>query len=170
MADRKKTILAILGAAILIVLIFAVLAVVGVVYFFRTHVAAIEASDKTAIEEIARTRDRFAGQTPMIERSHGEGDDFDRFVVHRPDPGAEPKPVEALRVLAYNPRDERMVRVRIPFWILRLAPRSRFNLLEGTDVDLGRTRLTLDDLERHGPGLILDAKDRRGSQVLVWLE
>jgi len=33
-----------------------------------------------------------------------------------------------------------------------------------------RVRLTLDDLERRGPGLILDQKDRHGSQVLVWTE
>jgi hypothetical protein len=30
--------------------------------------------------------------------------------------------------------------------------------------------LTLDDIERRGPGLILDQADRRGSHVLIWTE
>ena len=170
MANRKTTVLAILGAAFLVVIVFAVLAVVGLVYFFRTHVSTVEASNRTAVEEIARTRERFAGQTPMIERRDGDEDYNDRFIVHPPDPEAKPKPVQTLRVLAYNPRDERMVRVGIPFWILRLAPRGKLNLLDNTDVDIGHTRLTVEDLERHGPGIILDAKDHRGSQVIVWIE
>lgn len=30
--------------------------------------------------------------------------------------------------------------------------------------------LTFEDIERNGPGLILDAVDARGAQVLVWAE
>jgi hypothetical protein len=37
-------------------------------------------------------------------------------------------------------------------------------------VDSDRVNLKLEDLERMGPGLILDQKDRRGSEVLVWTE
>jgi hypothetical protein len=62
--------------------------------------------------------------------------------------------------------------VQIPFWLLHMVPSKHLSLLndEGIDIDTDRVRLTLDDLERRGPGLILDAKDRRGSLVLVWTE
>jgi hypothetical protein len=76
-------------------------------------------------------------------------------------------------VLAYDPDDERLVRISIPFWLLRLAPstkRMSFLSDNGIDFDSERVRLTLEDLERRGPGLILDHKDRHGSLVLVWTE
>ena len=62
--------------------------------------------------------------------------------------------------------------VSIPMWLLRLAPSNKFSFLNdnGIDFDSDRVHLTLDDLERRGPGLLLDQADRRGSQVLVWTE
>ena len=129
---------------------------------------AVDAAEQTAIEEIARTRQRFAGQTPLLERRADSADDDDeRFVVHHPGPASHARPVETLRILVYNPRDERMVRVNIPFWIIRVAPSARFNILEDADVDVGRARLTVEDLERLGPGLVLDTTDHRGARVLV---
>jgi hypothetical protein len=65
------------------------------------------------------------------------------------------------------------VRVSIPFWLLRLAPtgkRMSFLSENGVDFDSDRVHLTLEDLERRGPGLILDHIDRQGSLVLVWTE
>jgi hypothetical protein len=80
--------------------------------------------------------------------------------------------LETLRVLAYDIHAEKLVRVSIPFWLLRLAPTRHVSFLSdtGIDFDSDRVRLTLDDLERRGPGLILDQADHRGSQVLVWTE
>jgi hypothetical protein len=171
MADKKKTILAILGAAFLIVIIFAVLAIASLAYFIRTHVSAGDASNATAVEEIARMRERYAGQTPMIEKRAGSDEwDDDRFVIHRPEPGATAAPVQMLRVLAYNSHDERILRASIPFWILRLAPNGHFNILDTADIDMRRSHLSIEDLEHHGPGLIIDTEDARGSRVLVWLE
>ena len=38
----------------------------------------------------------------------------------------------------------------------------------GNDVDLAKLRLTVEDLERFGPTLILDQKDSDGARVLIW--
>jgi hypothetical protein len=55
-----------------------------------------------------------------------------------------------------------------------MAPGNRFSYMSDKDdkVDLGsrRVHLTLEDVERHGPGLILDQADRHGNLVLVWSE
>ena len=83
------------------------------------------------------------------------------------------KPLETLRVLAYDPDAEKLVRVSIPFWLLRLAPtnkRMSFLSDNGIDFDSDRVHLSLDDLERRGPGLVVDHTDRRGSLLLVWTE
>ena len=89
-----------------------------------------------------------------------------------PQASAADKPLVSLRVLAYDTRGRKLVHVSIPFWLLRMAPSKRMSFLNdnGIDFDSDRVHLTLEDLERRGPGLVLDQADRRGSQVLVWTE
>ena len=40
----------------------------------------------------------------------------------------------------------------------------------GIDFDSDKMHISLEDIERRGPGLLLDQTERRGSQVLVWTE
>ena len=114
-------------------------------------------------------RARFAGQQPLIEIRKD-----DEPLLHRDALRAVPAApkLDTLRVLAYDTRAGKLVHVSIPFWLLRLAPSRHMTFLSdsGIDFDSDRVHITLDDLERRGPGLILDQADRRGSQVLVWAE
>jgi uncharacterized membrane protein len=166
----KKTVLAVIGGIVLVVIIFIVAAIGGMAYFVRSHIQAQQTTTETASEEFAKARARFEGQHPMIERTRRDDDD-EQFVIHRPEASARRSEVQTLRALAFEHDRERLVRIAIPFWLLRLAPSGKgFSFMQDSDIDLGRTRLTIDDLERHGPGLILDTHDRRGSDVLVWVE
>jgi len=62
--------------------------------------------------------------------------------------------------------------VDLPFWLLRLVPSGRLGNVSGSGSDFSfeSGRITVDDLERHGPGLILDSKDSRNAQILIWTE
>jgi hypothetical protein len=169
----KKTILAIVGAVVVVVILFVVAAVGGVAYFVRSHMNTQQVSSETASDEFARTRAHFAGQHPMIERNSrpGDADDDDRYVIHHPEAGASHAALQSLHALAYDRRKEHLVRINVPFWLLRMAPSGKgFSFMNDSDIDLGRTRLTVEDLERHGPGLILDTHDRHNADVLVWVE
>ena len=168
----KKTILAVIGAVVVIGIVFVIAAVGGVAYFVRSHIHAQPTTSAAASEEFAKARERFAGQHPMIERNHSsDDDDDDRFVIHRPEASSPHVELQMLRALAYDRRQERLVHIAVPFWLLRLAPSGKgFSFMRDSDIDIGRARLTVEDLERHGPGLILDTRDRRGSDVLVWVE
>jgi hypothetical protein len=90
-------------------------------------------------------------------------------VIHRSERSAISSTDSRLRTLnamVYDPRDGRIVDVDIPFWLLRMMPAGgRFSFLNGQGVnfDSERTRLTVEDLEQHGAGLILDHRDRRGA-------
>jgi hypothetical protein len=42
--------------------------------------------------------------------------------------------------------------------------------VQGTGVDLDRLGVTAADIERHGPGPILDETRANGDRVLVWAE
>lgn len=168
---RLPTWVSVLIASVIIVGILAVAAVGGAAFFIYRHVHTTVTAQENAEIEFSQSRARFEGQPPLIELRHD-----DEPIVHREllrDVTSKPK-LDALRVLAYDQREGKLVRVSIPFWLLRMAPSKHLSFLNdnsiNVNVDSERVRLTLDDLERRGPGLLIDTKDRHGSQVLVWTE
>jgi len=168
--NNRKTWISVLIASVIIVGILAAAAIGGTAFFIYRHVNTEFTRTENADQQFKEARARFAGQQPLIEIRK----DDDEPVLHREAlRAAESSPkLETLRVLAYDTHAEKLVRVSIPFWLLRLAPSRHMTFLSdsGIDFDSDRVHITLDDLERRGPGLILDQADRRGSQVLVWAE
>jgi|SRR5262245_6113540 len=170
MSSKKlPTWVSILIASVIIVGMLAVAAVGGAAFFIYRHVNTSFAPSETAQTEFTQARARFEGQQPLIELRRD-----DEPIIHRElvKPTAERQKLATLHVLAYDRHDGKIVRVSIPFWLLRMAPSKNLSFLNdnGIDVDSERVRLTIDDLERRGPGLLIDTRDRRGSQVLVWTE
>ena len=169
--STRRTWVSVLIAGIIIVGLLAIAAVGGTAYFFYRHIHTEFTPPENADAEFAQARARFAGQQALIEIRHDEEPILHRELV--PKAGAAAKPLVSLRVLAYDTRARKLVQVTIPFWLMRLAPsgkRVSFLSDNGIDFDSDRVNLTLEDLERRGPGLVLDQADRRGSQVLVWTE
>ena len=167
--NKIPTWVSVLIAGVIIVGIMAVAVVGGAAFFIYRHVNTSFTGPQNAATEFAQARSRFAGQKPLIEMRN------DDPILHRElvkGTGTQPERIEALRVLVYDRYAGKLVRVSIPLWLLRMAPSKHFSFLSdsGIDMDSDRVNLTLEDLERRGPGLILDQKDRRGSEVLVWTE
>jgi hypothetical protein len=75
---------------------------------------------------------------------------------------------DALNVLAFDPDDGRIVRISIPFWLLRMKMRGATVDFNGNKMDLEDLKLTVEDLERFGPTLIVDHRNVHGERVLVW--
>ena len=167
--STRRTWLSVLIASVIIVGILAVAAVGGTAFFFYRHINAQSTSRESAEEQFAAARARFNGQKPLIEIRRGD----DPIVHHEmlAEAHSDAK-IEALRVLAYDPDENKLVRVSIPFWLIRLMPGKNFSFLNdnGIDFDSDRVRLTARDLERLGPSLILDEQDRHGAYVIVWTE
>jgi hypothetical protein len=132
-------------------------------WFVRSHVNVQPTTVAAAASDFQTVHERFADQKPLIEL-----DDRGNFVHANTDrPNGTRKP-ESLNVMAFDAHKEDVVRVDIPFWMLRL--KSRGNLIGSGDIDLQKLRLTVEDLERFGPTLIVDHKDMDGSRVLVWTQ
>ena len=165
----RKTWVSIVIATVIIVGILAVSAVGGTAYFIYRHVHTQFVPTEGADQQFKDARARFAGQKPLIEITRGEEPIFHRETIPKEMPAAK---LDVLRVLAYDTRANKLVNVSIPMWLLRMAPSNKFSFMKdnGIDFDSDRVHITLDDLERRGPGLLLDQADRRGSQVLVWTE
>jgi hypothetical protein len=132
-------------------------------WFVRSHVEVRTTTVTAASGDFDAVRARFSAQKPLIELDdHGE---FIRANTDRPAGSIRP---QSLNVMAFDSDDEKVVRMDLPFWLLRLKSGGTRFSMGGGDVDLAKLRLTVEDLERFGPTLILDHKDQKGSRVLIW--
>lgn len=168
MAKVKTWIWVVVGIVVVGILCLIALAAAGL-WFAKTHIQVQQATTATISQEFDEVRARFASQKPLIEL-----DDRGRFVRANTDrPAGSPRP-DAMHVMVFSAKDDKVVRMSIPFWLLRLkGPGSRIALggqidLGNGDLDLKRMNITVEDLERYGPTLIIDHSTPRGDRVLVW--
>jgi hypothetical protein len=162
----RNTWISILIAAVIVLCLAGLTLVAGGIYFVRHNLHTSTMSAEAATAEFDRLTARFAGQQPLLAL---QGND----VIVQPPSGGERHEITALHVVAYDSNDGKLVNVTVPGWLLRMAPSGDGHIrINGVDVlERGGRRITLDDLERHGPGLVMAAPpdDNRG-RVLIWSE
>jgi len=168
MASKKTWIWIIVSVLGVIVLTLFALAGAGV-YFVSRHISATRTSSASALDQFDQCRARFKDQPPLFDL-----DEFDRArVVRSPEelPTSTTRPNE-LWILAWNPNEEpqRLVKLSVPFWILRLG-RRKFDVMSGDrPFDVSRLHLDVDELERIGPVLVLDFRRASGERVMIWTQ
>jgi hypothetical protein len=149
------------------VVVVGILGVIGMaaagLWFVKSHVDIRPTTTASASADFQTIRARFVNQRPLIEL-----DDRGNFLHANTDRPAGTVQPTSLNIMAFDSKDERVVRMDLPFWMLRLKMRgSRFDV-GGGNVDLAKLRLTVEDLERFGPTLIVDHRGSDGSRVLIW--
>jgi hypothetical protein len=167
MAGRVKTWVWVV-VAVVVVGILGIIAMAGVgIYFFSQHIETRTESPAGAARAFEQVSSRFSDQKPLIEL-----DEHGRYLRSNTDRQAAPgaKTPEALHVMAFDPDDGRIVRVDIPFWLLRLKLRGSSIDFNGHRMELEDLKLTVEDLERYGPALVVDHRARSGERVLVWAQ
>lgn len=165
MAGKVKTwVWIVVGIAVVGILFVLAMAGAGIYYFTR-NIDARTVSTEAAAGEFDAVRARFTGQRPLIELDESGG--FVKSNVDRPTPAGARQP-EALYVLAFDPDDGGLVKVTVPFWLLRLKAGGATVDFNGNSMNLEDLKLTVEDLERFGPTLVLDQTNRGGDRVLVW--
>ena len=165
MAGKVKTwVWVLLG--VIVTCVVGVVAIAGAgFYFFTRHIETRTVSPATATKEFEEVKAQFVGQKPLVEL-----DRRGSFVRSNPDrPAARNGRVpEELYVMAFDPDDGRVVRLKIPFWLLRLKTHGSNINFNGRRMDLEDLKLSVADLERFGPTLIVDHSGIDGKRVLVW--
>ena len=165
MAVKVKTwVWVVVGIVVVGVIGIIAMAAAGL-YFFTRNIQTTQASPAVASRSFDEVRARFASQKPLIELDN-DGE-FLRSNLERTRP-ANPPVLEAIHVMAYDPDDSRVVNVSIPFWLMRLQRGGSVINFNGNDMNLEDLKITIEDLERFGPTLIVDHKSSRGDRVLVW--
>lgn len=152
-----------------IVFVFVVLAIGGIVFsvaLFRENMTVNAMSESGATEQFDAVRARFKGQPPLIQLVDGRP----QYVADRATQPASTTPLQRMHIMAWDEDDEQLVTFALPFWLLRLksGPIQLSAYSQGWD-DRG-VSFRIEDLERAGPGIVLDVSEQRDGRVLIWTE
>ena len=150
-------------------LFFVVVAAGGLFFafsFFRQAMTVTETSATDADSQFEAIRSRFAGQQPLIQMI----DDRPQFVADRATPAGSTTPLTTMHVMAWDDEEGKLVTFSLPFWLLRMksGPIQLSAYSDGWE-DRG-VSFRLEDIEKRGPGLVLDAREPNEGRVLIWAE
>lgn len=166
MANRKTWIWIALGVAGFLVLAFLAVAGLGAIVVLR-HMQVSQATPARATVEFDQVRGRFRGQRALIElKDRRRMDDTE---LERRKASAAGEPATVLHVLAWNSREEKLVRLTIPMWLVKWSSRGSYRLDLGGDVSIEDMHLDAEGLEQAGPALVLDHEES-DAHVLLWTE
>jgi hypothetical protein len=165
-ASKKTWVWVLVTCAVLAII--AMFAVAGLgLYFVTSHVSTGRTSDRDALRTFDETRARFKDQRPLFEIG---SDDRPRFTRRLTDLPTSPAKPQNLWILAWDPDEERLSKISLPFWMLRIgkqkieiSERHHGFALEDLDLDVN-------ELERVGPLLVFDFRTSSGERVLVWTQ
>jgi hypothetical protein len=170
MAKKPSWGLIILGIAALVVIVgVGLVAVAGYVIYQQFAFETTTTSASSAEDEFAQVAARFADQKPLLEIRDGEP----VLNRQRPKSRGHVEPIEALHIMVWQPDERKLLKLNIPFWLLRMTKGRPIRLSgHGSDgeSDPIRLHITAEDLERYGPGLVMNHTDTGGDRVLVWAQ
>lgn len=141
-------------------------------WFFVSHRESSPVSKQAAEAEFSQLRSRFSNQQPLIDMSL-------RQPVDVPTLGQSVLPLHTFHTVIFDTRgSQRIVRITVPYWFARLfADRDgkfkwlgQLTFLDDTEFDSEAIRLSLEQLEQRGPGLVVDYQHRSGGQFISWVE
>lgn len=135
-------------------------------YWVGSHMEIVAAPAPDAAKSFGEIRAKFPGQRPLIEFQGGARG----TVTVNETTATSPTKLTTLHILAFDDNEGRLVRVDVPFWLLRMksGPIAFSSWASGFDDD--RVRLRVEDIERRGPGIVLDLEQAREGRVLIWAE
>jgi hypothetical protein len=152
--------------------LIAISAVTAAVWFVVQHHDAQSTSAAAASVEFEQLRARFTGVQPLLDMR-----------VRTAQHDATTRPVQgALRTfhtVVFDTRGSgRLVKMTVPYWFGRRYARhdgtfawlGELTFLDDTEFDPERIRLSLADIERRGPGLLVDYRHPGGGQFMAWVE
>jgi hypothetical protein len=140
--------------------------VVVTVSWFRQNMTITETNLEAAERQMDDVRAKFPGQQPLIQLVDGKP----QFVTDRASQSPSSTTLNTLHVIAFDRDDGNLVTFSLPFWILRLksGPIRISAYQQGWD-DRG-VSFRVEDIEKHGPGIIVDASQDNEGRVVIWAE
>ena len=150
-------------------LFFVIVAAGGLFFavsFFRQSMTVTDATAANAATEFESVRAKFAGQQPLIQMVDGRP----QYVADEATRAPSSTRPATMHVMAWDDEDQKLVTFSLPFWLLRLksGPIQLSAYSQGWD-DRG-VSFRIEDIEKHGPGLLLDVDEPNQGRVIIWAE
>jgi len=162
--QRRGCLWAALGAIVAMVMVGAVLVLGGAWFLYQSFgFQTEEATPERAREQFESLLRRFEGQVPLVAVAP---DGSTRLQPRARRGGGE---VQTIHIVVWNPGERRLVRLQVPFWLMRLSGDGQIRLGEQHD-EVPRLEMTVEDLAAAGPGLLLDHTAPDKHRVLIWAE
>jgi len=166
-AKKKRRWIPILLGVVVLFGVIAVGAIALTVSWFRQNMTISKnITADSATQQFEEIRRRFPGQQPLIQMVDGHP----QYVVDRASQSPAQTSLTTLHVLAFDRDEGQTVTFSLPFWVLRMksGPIRISAYQQGWD-DRG-VSFRVEDIEKHGPGIIVDATEREQGRVLIWAE
>src|SRR5688572_13237582 len=162
---KKRKWLAIILGVVFFFGIMAVGCVVLTVSYFRQNMAVTETSEEAALREMDAIRARFPGQQPLIQLVDGHPE-----ILQRTGDSPTRTSLTTLHIAAFDSDEGNLVKFSLPFWLIRMksGPIRISAYQQGWD-DRG-VSFRVEDIEKHGPGIIVDVTEPNEGRVLIWAQ
>lgn len=145
-----------------VLLLFVIAGSVSYVVWRHTSITKPPAAEADAI--FAMVRERYKGRAPLIEM---KGAPPAGMTINRLPDTAPRHDVKHFHVVVWDSRQGTLVRSSAPLWWMTF---NANNILTNLGVPLGGYNLSVQDVERYGPGIILDFQPPGGGHMLLWVE
>jgi hypothetical protein len=151
-----------IGGVVVIAIALAILTATGAYFVFR-NMEQRTSAEAEADKEIEAIKSRFGTRPPLVEIANPATADIR---INRPTE-ASTTPIDTLHILNWKAETRELMRTAAPMWLLRF---SSVNIASRLGLAPDKFRLTVADIQRYGPGIIVDYGKPGDFRVLVWVE
>ena len=151
-----------LGGVVLLAVALVALGATGA-YFVWRHMEKRAGSEAEAVQMIDSVKTRFGSRAPLIEIIDPQRADIR---INRPVEASATR-VDTIHIINWKTDTGELIRTDFPLWLMRF---STLNIASQLGIAPAKFRLTVSDVERYGPGVIVDYGSRGASRVLVWVD
>jgi hypothetical protein len=151
-----------LGGVALLAVALGALAATGT-YLVLRHLEKRSGSEAEAVQAIDAVKARFGSRPPLLEIIEAQRPDIR---INRPVEASAP-PVDTIHVISWKSDTGEFARTEFPLWLMRF---STVNIASQLGIAPAKFRLTVSDVERYGPGIVVDYGSQGASRVLVWVD
>jgi hypothetical protein len=147
-----------------VALIAVALAVLGgtAAYFVLRHLDTRPASEAEAVQVIDSVKAHFGSRAPLVEIDPQNAD----IRINRPAEASASR-VATIHVISWKTDTGALSRTDIPLWLMRF---STLNIASQLGIAPEKFRLTVADVQRYGPGVIVDYSLEKAFRVFVWVD
>jgi hypothetical protein len=151
-----------LGGVVLLAVALAALGATSA-YFVLRHMEKRAGSEAEVVQEVDTLKARFGSRPPLIEIVDPRMGDVR---INRPleAPAAQ---VDTIHVIHWKSETGEVSRTDFPLWLMRF---STLNIASQLGIAPEKFRLTVSDVQRYGPGIVVDYGSQGAFRVLIWVD